>query len=117
MLSSVVDVVFSLRSFLEPLYLAAVGLRLAVVADAAEQEVATVLGHFFGIALLLDLRDGSVGGLVVFQLNDHSGFIDIFRSSSKTWLVICLFGELFRPLQHGRYPSQIVGGYIALCIG
>ena len=39
-------------------------LRLLVVVDAHEENVASVFGYLRGIFLALDLVDGSVGGMI-----------------------------------------------------
>ena len=50
--------------------MAGVGFGLFVVVDADEEKVACVVGEFGWIVLALNLVDGSVGILVVFQLDD-----------------------------------------------
>ena len=57
-----------------PFYLAGMLLGSLVVVDAYEEYVAGIFGHLGRIVLLLDLADGSVGRLVVFQLYDKCGF-------------------------------------------
>ena len=51
--------------------MAGVGFGLFVVVDADEEEVAGIVGELGWIVLALDLVDGSVGILVVFQLDDQ----------------------------------------------
>ena len=52
-------------------------LRLLVVVDAHEEEVAGVVGYLRGIFLTLDLVDGSVGGMVELQLYDQCWLADV----------------------------------------
>ena len=58
--------------FISSLDKAGVGLCLFVVVDAYEEQVGGVLGHFGWVFLPLDLRDGGVCILVVFQFY-HDG--------------------------------------------
>ena len=59
-----------LRPFLDVAFM---GFLLLVVVDAHEEEVVGVLCHLGGILLLLDLVDGAVRILVVFQFEDDGG--------------------------------------------
>ena len=52
-------------------------LRLLVVVDAHEENVAGVFGYLRGIFLALDLVDGSVGGMIEFQFNDECRLADV----------------------------------------
>ena len=58
-------------------YLACMLLRLFVVVDAHEENVASVFGYLRGIFLALDLVDGSVGGMIEFQFNDECRLADV----------------------------------------
>ena len=57
--------------------LASVQLRLPVVADAHEEDVASVFGNLSGILLALNLVDGSVGSVVEFQFYDDGRLADV----------------------------------------
>ena len=52
-------------------------LRLLVVVDAHEEDVAGVVGYLRGIFLTLDLVDGSVGGMIELQLYDQCWLADV----------------------------------------
>ena len=52
-------------------------LRLLVVVDAHEENVASVFGYLRRIFLALDLVDGSVGGMIEFQFNDECRLADV----------------------------------------
>ena len=52
-------------------------LGLAVIVDAHEQEVVSVLCHLRRILLTPDLVDGGIGILVKLQFHDDGGAIDI----------------------------------------
>ena len=52
-------------------------LLLLVVVDAHEEQFAGVLRHLGGVLLAVDLVDGGVGVLVVFQFQDDGGGFDI----------------------------------------
>ena len=52
-------------------------LRLLVVVDAHEENVASVFGYLRGIFLALDLVDGSVGGMIELQLYDQCWLADV----------------------------------------
>ena len=52
-------------------------LRLLVVVDAHEEDVAGVVGYLFGIILALNLVDGSVGGMIELQFYDERRFADV----------------------------------------
>ena len=58
-------------------YLTSMLLRLLVVVDAHEENVAGVVGNLRGIILALDLVDGSVGGMIEFQFNDECRLADV----------------------------------------
>ena len=52
-------------------------LRLFVVVDAHEEDVAGVVGYLFGIILALNLVDGSVGGMIELQFYDECWLADV----------------------------------------
>ena len=52
-------------------------LRLLVIVDAHEENVASVVGYLCGIFLALYLVDGSVGGMIEFQFNDECRLADV----------------------------------------
>ena len=52
-------------------------LRLLVVVDAHEEDVAGVVGYLFGIILALNLVDGSVGGMIELQFYDECWLADV----------------------------------------
>ena len=52
-------------------------LRLLVVVDAHEEDVAGVVVYLFGIILALNLVDGSVGGMIEFQFNNECRLADV----------------------------------------
>ena len=52
-------------------------LRLLVVVDTHEENVASVFGYLRRIFLALDLVDGSVGGMIEFQFNDECRLADV----------------------------------------
>ena len=52
-------------------------LRLFVVVDAHEEDVAGVVGYLFGIILALNLVDGSVGGMIELQFYYQCRLADV----------------------------------------
>ena len=50
-------------------------LRLLVVVDAHEENVASVFGYLRRIFLALDLVDGSVSSVVELEFHHHSRFV------------------------------------------
>ena len=52
-------------------------LRLLVVVDAHEENIAGVVGYLFGIILALNLVDGSVGGMIELQFYDECWLADV----------------------------------------
>ena len=52
-------------------------LRLLVVVDAHEENIAGVVGYRRRIFLALNLVDGSVGGMIEFQFYDECWFADV----------------------------------------
>ena len=52
-------------------------LRLLVIVDAHEENVAGVVGYLRGIFLALDLVDGSVGRMIELQFNDECRLADV----------------------------------------
>lgn len=50
----------------------------AVVSNPHQQQVVGILRDLGGIVLALDLVDGRIDGLVVFQLDNDGGRIDVF---------------------------------------
>ena len=73
----VTDYFFTYLYYGDHLYFAFMPLGLLVVVDTHEQEVASVLSHFGGVLLSLDLFNGTVGILVVFQFEDDGGRINV----------------------------------------
>ena len=64
-------------------------LRLFVVADAHEQNVARVFGCLCRIVLTLDLVDGGIGRVVEFQLYNESRLADVVaRNHDKVGLAL-----------------------------
>ena len=58
-------------------------LRLPVVADAHEEDVASVFGNLCGILLALNLVDGSVGSVVEFEFDDEGGLAHV-----AAWMLV-----------------------------
>lgn len=52
-------------------------LRLPVVADGHEEDVACVFGHLLGVVAAVYLVDGGVRGVVVLKFHDDGGRADV----------------------------------------
>ena len=61
----------------EPLYTAMMLLCVALVCDTHKQQIVGVLRHLGGVLPALNLLDGGVNGLVVFQFDDNGRRLNI----------------------------------------
>ena len=52
-------------------------LAIAVIVDAHQQQIVSILRHLIGILLTFDLRDGRIGIPVIFQFDDDGGRDDV----------------------------------------
>ena len=91
-------------------------LRLFVVVDAHEEDVAGVVGYLFGIILALNLVDGSVGGMIELQFYDECWLADVAtRNHHEVGIALArgIFAVdyiiVFRPdICHGEHTGKRV---------
>lgn len=66
-----------MKSMLISLNAALVLLGIAVICDANKQQVISILGNFGRVLFALDLFNGGINSLVVFQLDDDDRLIHV----------------------------------------